>query len=155
MKKQTILIMLIFSLLIFLSRDTLGKYFSKTNIEVNSEIAKPILKIEGDEILDISNLKEKETYKFKVKNYDEGNQITQTNLEYYIEIISETNENIDFKIYKEDKELNIDGNKTEKNLLSKEEKQEDNYKIEILFKNISVQEIIQNVEIKVYSEQKN
>lgn len=155
MKKQTILILLIFSAVIFLSRYSLGKYFSKTNIEVNAEIAKPILKIEGDAILNISELKEKETYKFKVKNYDESDQITQTDLEYYIEIISKANENIDFKIYKEDKELNIDGNKTEKFLLSKEEKQEDNYKIEILFKKISVQEIIQNVEIKVYSEQKN
>lgn len=154
MKKQTIPAIIFFILILF-STNSLGKYFSKTNIEVDAEIAKPILKIESDSTLDISESKEKEIYRFKVKNYDEINQITEVELEYYIEIISEINENIDFKIYKEDKELNINENETEKFSLRKEEKQEDNYKIEILFNNISVQEIIQNIEIKIHAEQKN
>lgn len=155
MKKGIIItILIIFILIISFSEISLGKYFSKTNIEVKSEIAKPILKIEGDKELNINNLKEKETYNFKIKNYDETNQITQIDLEYYIEILSKENENIKFKIYKEDKELKMYENKTEKFLLSKEQKQEDNYKIEILLNNISAQEIIQDIEITVYSEQK-
>lgn len=155
MKKEAILIILITLILIILfSGTSLGKYFSKTNLEVKYEIAKPILKIEGDSVLNINRVKE-ETYKFKIKNYDETNQITEVDLEYYIEIISGANENFNFKIYKDNVKVNINGNKTEKFLLSKEEKQEDNYKIEILFNNISVQEIMQNIEIKVYSEQKN
>lgn len=153
MKTQTILVIIFFILILF-STKSLGKYFSKINIEVNTDIAKPILKIEGDSELDINKIGEKNIYEFKVKNYDESNQITEINLEYYIEIMSETNENIDIKIYKDDKELNINESKTEKFILTKGEKKEDNYKIEILFKNNSVQEIKQNIDIKVYAQQK-
>ena len=53
------------------------------------------------------------------------------------------------------KELNINNNKTEKFLLTKENKQQDNYKIEILLNKKISEDILQNVEIKVYSEQKN
>ena len=76
-------------------------------------------------------------------------------LKYYIEIISKKNDDINFKIYKEEKELNINNNKTEKFLLTKENKQRDNYKIEILLNKKISEDILQNVEIKVYSEQKN
>ena len=88
-------------------------------------------------------------------DYDENEQITQVELEYYIEIISKKNDDINFKIYKEEKELNINNNKTEKFLLTKENKQRDNYKIEILLNKKISEDILQNVEIKVYSEQKN
>lgn len=155
MKNTTILVMLItFILIILFSGISLGKYFSNVNVEVKSKIAKPIIEIEGEPTLNINTVKEKEIYKFKIKNYDEANQITEVNVEYYIEIISEINENINFKIYREDEQLNINGGKTEKFLLSKEKQDEHNYKIEILFNNISVQEIMQNIEIKVHAEQK-
>lgn len=156
MKKRTVVITIIIIIIILsFSETSLGKYFSKTNIEVESEIARPILKIEGDTTLEINTVKEKETYNFRIKNYDETSQVTEIDLEYYIEILSKENENIKFKIYKEDKELNIYENKTEKFLLNKEQKQEDNYKIEILFNNNSVIEIMHNIEIKVNAEQKN
>ena len=155
--KKVILIMLlvIFIIMVLFSGTSFSKYFSKTNLEVESEIAKPILKIEGDKTLNINTVKDKEIYQFKVKNYDEDNKITEVDLEYYIEIMSKENENIKFKIYKEDMELNIYENKTEKFLLTKEKMQEDNYKIEILLNNISVQELVQNIEIKIHAEQKN
>lgn len=40
-------------------------------------------------------------------------------------------------------------------MLTKENKQQDNYKIEILLNKKISEDILQNVEIKVYSEQKN
>lgn len=156
MKKVIVFIILImFTIILVFSKTSLGKYFSKTNIEIESEIVKPILKIEGDTTLNINTVKEKEIFNFKIKNYDETNKITELELEYYIEILLEENENIKFKIYKEDRELNMHENKTEKFLLTREKMQEDNYKIEILLNNISVQEIMQNIKVRVYAEQKN
>ena len=156
MKKVIVVIMVtIFIIIVAFSKNSLGKYFSKTNIEVESEIAKPILEIEGDTTLNINTLKEKETYKFKVKNYDETNKITEVDLEYYIEIIPKENENIKYKIYKDDSELSMNESKTEKFLLTREKTQEDNYKIEILLNNISVQELVQSIEVRVHAEQKN
>ena len=142
-------------LTIILSTISLGKYFNKTKINVNSGVAIPIIKLEGEQKLIINNNQENKVYNLAVKNYDENEQITQVELEYYIEIISKKNDDINFKIYKEEKELNINNNKTEKFLLTKENKQRDNYKIEILLNKKISEDILQNVEIKVYSEQKN
>ena len=155
MKKEIIKIIVVaFVLTIILSTISLGKYFNKTKINVNSGVAIPIIKLEGEQKLIINNNQENKVYNLAVKNYDENEQITQVELEYYIEIISKKNDDINFKIYKEEKELNINNNKTEKFLLTKENKQQDNYKIEILLKKKISEDILQNVEIKVYSEQK-
>lgn len=155
MKKEIIKIILVaFALTIILSTISLGKYFNKTKINVNSGVAIPIIKLEGEQKLIINNNQENKVYNLAVKNYDENEQITQVELEYYIEIISKKNDDINFKIYKEEKELNINNNKTEKFLLTKENKQQDNYKIEILLNKKISEDILQNVEIKVYSEQK-
>lgn len=156
MKKEIIKIILVaFVLTIILSTISLGKYFNKTKINVNSGVAIPIIKLEGEQKLIINNNQENKVYNLAVKNYDENEQITQVELEYYIEIISKKNDDINFKIYKEETELNINNNKTEKFLLTKENKQRDNYKIEILLNKKISEDILQNVEIKVYSEQKN
>ena len=156
MKKEIIKIIVVaFVLTIILSTISLGKYFNKTKINVNSGVAIPIIKLEGEQKLIINNNQENKVYNIAVKNYDENEQITQVELEYYIEIISKKNDDINFKIYKEEKELNINNNKTEKFLLTKENKQQDNYKIEILLNKKISEDILQNVEIKVYSEQKN
>ena len=156
MKKEIIKIIVVaFVLTIILSTISLGKYFNKTKINVNSGVAIPIIKLEGEQKLIINNNQENNVYNLAVKNYDENEQITQVELEYYIEIISKKNDDINFKIYKEEKELNINNNKTEKFLLTKENKQRDNYKIEILLNKKISEDILQNVEIKVYSEQKN
>jgi hypothetical protein len=156
LKKEIIKIILVaFALTIILSTISLGKYFNKTKINVNSGVAIPIIKLEGEQKLIINNNQGNKVYNLAVKNYDENEQITQVELEYYIEIISKKNDDINFKIYKEEKELNINNNKTEKFLLTKENKQQDNYKIEILLNKKISEDILQNVEIKVYSEQKN
>ena len=155
MKKEKIIFLLIVIIVTLFSGISLGKYLSKTHIEVKSEIAKPIIKMEGDPILNISEVRRNEIYQFMIKNYNEMNQITQVDLEYYIEIISEKNPNIHFKVYKEDKEVKIDNQKTEKFLLQKEKMQEDHYKIEILWDEFSALEVIQDIRIKVSSEQKN
>lgn len=156
MKKEIIKIIVVaFVLTIILSTISLGKYFNKTKINVNSGVAIPIIKLEGEQKLIINNNQENKVYNLAVKNYDENEQITQVELEYYIEIISKKNDDINFKIYKEEKELNINNNKTEKFLLTKENKQRDNYKIEILLNKKISEDILQNVKIKVYSEQKD
>lgn len=153
-KVRVVIILAIFVIILTCSRTSFGKYFSKTNIEIESEIARPILKVEGDTRLNINKVKENETYNLKIKNYDENNKVTEVDLEYFIEILPKENEIIKFEIYKEDRKINMYENKTEKFLLTREKMQDDNYKIEILLNNISVQELVQNIEIRVHAEQK-
>ena len=60
------------------------------------------------------------------------------------------------KIYKNEKEINLIDNQTEKFTLNKEKMQEDNYRLEIKAnQNSTASEIIQEIQIKVHSEQKN
>ena len=95
MKKEIIKIIVVaFVLTIILSTISLGKYFNKTKINVNSGVAIPIIKLEGEQKLIINNNQGNKVYNIAVKNYDENEQITQVELEYYIEIISKKNDNM-------------------------------------------------------------
>lgn len=153
-RQVTLIIIISIVLIFFFSGFSIGKEFSKTTLEGTGGIAQPILKVENNKPVNINSKNNKGIYEFKVKNYDEKN-ITQVDLEYYIEILSDINKNISVKIYKDDKVLDINNKKTETFLITKDKKQEDNYKIEIVCnKNVAIEEIMQEIQVKVHSEQK-
>lgn len=156
-KKYILLFLLFIILIIFLfSKNSLGKQMSNTKINTNSEIAKPILIVENNPAIDITNKNNKGYYDFKIKNYNELGEINEIELRYNIEILNEENKAIKFKLYKGEDELLLEKNKTKDMIIKKNEKQEENYKLEITYdKNLvsSLEDIIQNVQIKVHSEQ--
>lgn len=156
--KKKIIIISIFAiiLILFLIGFSMGKAFSKTVINGTADIAKPIIEVNNGKEIEITNKENKGVYDFSVRNFNEQGEINEANLFYNIEIISNLNEAIDVKIYKEDQELKLEDNKTEEMSLSHSIKQEDFYKVEITYnkdKNISIEEIIQDIQIKVHSEQ--
>ena len=134
----------------------MGKSMSTTQINSTTEIAKPILEVENNPEITITSTNKESTYDFKVKNYNANEEITQVDLLYTIEILTKTDESITFKLYKNDEEIPLEGNKSEEFLLSKDEKQEDNYKLKILYDKEKAQErdIFQDVQIKVHTEQR-
>lgn len=157
--KRRGLILAIISIMIlalFFSGYSLGKEYSSTLIETNAKIAEPILIVENNPTIEVNGKQEKEYYKFKVKNYKETGEITQVDLIYNIEILTQTQESISFKLYKENEEIPLENNKTANMELTKEKIQEDCYELEIFYdksKNQSIEDIIQDVQIKVHSEQ--
>ena len=155
-REITIIFISVITLLLFFSGYSIGKAYQKTNIHGNAEIAKPILVEENNPVVEIDGRNEKQYYNFKVKNSNENGEINQIDLEYNIEILTKTEEAISFKLYKENKEIPLNNNKTDNIKLPKEENKEDNYKLEIIYdktKNKSIDDIIQDVQIKVHSEQ--
>lgn len=156
-RKRNITLVIIYMVVIifFLSGFSIGKEMTKINIKSTGSIAEPILKIEKSDTLYINNDTEKEIYEFTVKNYDEQGNISQVDLEYYIEILTNISSEFSLKIYKDNEEINLKENKTEKFTIVKNEKQEDCYKIEIICdEKKQVKELVQNVQMKIYSEQK-
>lgn len=156
-REITLIIISTIVLLFYFSGFSIGKAFYKTNISANAHIARPILKVDNTPEVHIKTVNDIGTYEFKVKNYDEMGNITQVDLEYNIEILTEIDENILIKLFKENEEINLENNKTEKYELATHEMQEHNYKIEIACKkeNIKeIEEIMQEIQIKVYAEQK-
>lgn len=155
-REITLVLVSIMVLTLFFSGCTMGKEFSSTNIKANTKIAEPILIVENSPFIEISGKKEKEYYDFKVKNYKENGQVTQIDLEYNIEILSPKEEAISFKLYKDKQEMVLEDNTTSNIKLEREKKQEDSYQLEIIYdknKNSSSHDIIQDVQIKVHSEQ--
>ncbi len=157
-KKQIYIIFIILIILIFfLSGFSMGKSFAKKDVTGKTEIAKPILQVENGSALEINNTTEKGIYEFKVKNYNEQGEITEVDLKYYIEILNYlNNEAIEIKLYRNEEEVEIKENKTEEIILTKDEIKEDNYKLEVKYnkdKNVNMEDIVEQLQIKVHSEQ--
>lgn len=155
-REITLVLVSILVLILFFSGYSMGKEYSSTKIETNAKIAEPVLIVENNPTIEIDGKKEKEYYNFKVKNYKENGELTQIDLQYYIEIMTETEESISFKLYKEGQEISLKNNRTDAIKLTKEKIQEDEYQLEIIYdksKNNSTKDILQEVQIKVHSEQ--
>ncbi len=78
------------------------------------------------------------------------------NLDYNVEVLSPKEKAINFKLYKDKQEIPLENNKTGNMKLHKENKQEDCYQLEIIYdktQNYSINDILQDVQIKVHSEQ--
>lgn len=155
-REITLILVNIMVLTLFFTGNSMGKGYSKTRIEANSKIAEPILVVENSPIIEMSGRKEKEYYDFKVKNYKENGEVTQIDLKYRIEILSQIEEPISFKLYRNKQEVLLQNKKTANIKLGKEKPQEDNYQLEIIYnkaKNNVNEDIVQEIQIKIYCEQ--
>ncbi len=155
-REITFILLILIVLGLFLSGYSMGKEYSKTNIEAKAKIAEPILIVENNPVIEVNGKKEKEYYEFKVKNYRENGEITQIDLTYYVEILTKEQESISFKLYKNEEEIPLENNQTQTMQLASKIRQQDNYRLEILYdrtKDQSQKEILQDIQIKVHSEQ--
>lgn len=155
-RELTLIIVSVMVLALFFSGYSMGKEYSSTNIEASSRIAEPILVVENNPIVEMNGKKTKEYYDFKVKNYRENGEVTQIDLVYSIEILSKPEAAISFKLYRNNQEIPLENNRTADMKLEKEKQQEDGYQLEIIYdktKNQSIEDILQEVQIKVHSEQ--
>ena len=155
-KTITLIIVTIIVILLFFTGYSIGKGMTNVKVNTTTQIAKPIIIVENNPTIDITTIKNTGYYDFKVKNYNEENQVNQIELKYRIEIISKYDETISFKMYKNNQEIPLLNNKTQEIQLTKNQKEEQNYRLEIIYdktKSTSTEEIIQDVQIKVHSEQ--
>lgn len=143
-------------LVLFFSGYSMGKEHSSVNIDTNARIAEPIVVVENSDPLEINGKNQEEYYNFKVKNYRETGEITQIAMQYWIEIITQTEEAISFRLYKNGEEIPLENNKTENIRLDKGKTQEDCYQLKITYdktKPKEAKDIKQEVQLKVHSEQ--
>ncbi len=159
-KKNKKVILLLLLLLVILLGILVGasfaKYHSKIETDAFAKIAKPVLEVRREQSLMLTALAPKASYVFEVRNYKED-ELNQVEMEYYIEIISNTDEAINFALFKGDEEIPLNSNKTGKIKLTKEEKQTHSYRLEITYDNTKGKlgkDINENVEIKIHSIQK-
>ena len=154
--KISLIVIICCIFILFLSGYSIGKTISKNNIESTGEIAEPILILEKQQELQINNIENQGIYEFTIKNYKNDGKITDIRMQYEIELLLEKNNNIDIKIFKDNKEIQLKNNKTEKYYLNNKQKQEEHFRLEIKC-NVgnNVAEIYDNIQIKVHSEEVN
>lgn len=151
----TILVMGIICALLFCGY-SMGKSIEEYIIKSKTEIAEPILVVENNPSLNITANENTGTYTFKVKNYNENNQITQTDLRYYIEILHNVNDLVNIELYENENKINLNNNKTDFFEILKDKMVEREYKIKITYNNDesnTINDIMEKIQVKVYSEQ--
>ena len=156
-KKLIILVMVITVLLMILFiRITVAKYSTTAKLFKKMEIAKPIFIVEGTETSKISAINNIGYYEFIVKNYDEE-KISETGFSYVIEVVSDTDESVKFELYNGEERIPLRDLKTEELFISGNEKIEQKYKLKVTYDNklgSKGKDILEEVQIKVHSEQK-
>lgn len=155
-REITLILVSIMVLVLFFSGYSMGKEQSNISVDTNAQIAEPILVVENSPVMEINGKKQRQYYDFKVKNYNENGEKTQVDLQYNIEILAKTEKTISFKLYQNEQEIPLENNKTGNMKLGKENRQEDCYQLEIIYDKTQSSEttdIIQDVQIKVHSEQ--
>lgn len=155
-KRILLLLLLIVILLGILVGASFAKYRSMLAGKAFVNIAHPVLEVRREQSLLLTALAPKASYVFEVRNYKEE-ELNQVEMEYYIEIVSHTDEAICFELYQGDKQIPLIENKTETIKLAKEEKQTHSYRLEITYDNTKGQfgkDINENVEVKIHSIQK-
>ena len=150
-----VLVIFIIILLLFCGY-SMAKSIEEFIIKGKAEIAEPILAVENNPSIDITALNNSGTYTFKIKNYNEQNQVTQADLKYNIEILSNTDDSINIELYQNENKINLNNNRTEYIQISKDKKEEREYKIKITYdknKSNSINDIMEKIQVKVHTEQ--
>ena len=150
------ILLLTFILILFGVSVALGKYISEQTIDVNSTIAKPILEIERGECISVDDNNTNAEYKFCVKNYNDADKITDTDVNYTIEIIASGDDAISYSLYKDNQKMQMDKNKTSKVLIKQGRKQKHNYILKINYdktKSKELTDLTQDIGIRISSEQ--
>mgnify|MGYP004497759279 CR=1 FL=1 len=150
-----ILIIFIIIILMF-SGYSMAKIIDEVIIKGKAQIAEPILVIENNPSIDITEAKNYGEYIFKVKNYNEENKISEVDLKYYIEVLSNSEESINVELYQNENKIELIDNKTEYIQISKENKEEREYKIKITYdkeKTNSLNDIMEKIQVRVHTEQ--
>ena len=111
-----------------------AKYVTKDKMSSTLNIAKPIFIVEGKETTKINEINNIGYYEFSIKNFNET-QISEIGFLYTIEVISNTDETIQFELYNEDIQIPLENLKTKELSIIGNEKIEQKYKLKIIYDN--------------------
>lgn len=132
-----------------------AKYITVDMKKAMLNIATPIFIVEGGETTKISKINNIGYYEFSIKNFNETN-VSETGFLYTIEILSNTDETIQFELYNEEIPITLKNLKTEQLSIIGNEKVEQKYKLKVIYDSSmgnKGKDILEEVQVKVHSEQ--
>lgn len=148
------MIIITLSLIILFIPITYAKYISLEKIHSKTEISKPIFSFVGNEVIEISKTNNIGYYEFSIKNFNET-EVSETGFLYTIEIVCDSEEAIEFELYNEENEIQLNDLKTGQISINGNEKIEQKYKLKVTYDITkgAEEDIFGDVQVRVLSEQ--
>lgn len=125
-------------------------------INAKAQIVEPILIVENNPAIDITETKNYGEYIFKIKNYNDQGKLSECDLKYYIEILAKLDNSINIELYQGENKIELHNNKTEFMKIEKKQKEDREYKIKVTYDNENTEignDILEKIQIKVHTEQ--
>lgn len=154
-KRMIIMMSIIIFTLVVCTPMVFAKYNATDILKSSNKIAKPIFMVEGTETSKISEINSVGYYEFTIKNFNEL-EVSEVGFLYTIEVISNTDDSIQFELYNGEKQIPLENLKTDKLSISGNERTEQKYKLKVTYdssKGAKGKDILEEVQIKVHSEQ--
>lgn len=123
-------IIIIFIILLLFNK-SMANYISVNKFTKKTEIAKPIVNLEKDNVLFINKNSNENYYYFSITNFN-GDNINEIKLKYNLELQYKEHDSIEIKLYKNNELVKLDNNKLYNNEISNI-KQKDDYIVEIKY----------------------
>lgn len=160
LKNLTYIIVLTIIFMLFLTGYSLGKNSGQLFLNGNTEIANPIIEVESNPKINITDENQQGIYKFLVRNYNNEGKITDVKMKYVINIEDTIDEKlkdtIKYELYKNGNKIVLNKNSTEKMEMPNNEQQEDIYELKIFYDKTAssfMKDIVEKIQIKIHSEQ--
>ena len=160
LKNLTYIIVLTIIFMLFLTGYSLGKNSGQLFLNGNTEIANPIIEVESNPKINITDENQQGIYKFLVRNYNNEGKITDVKMKYVINIEDTIDEKlkdtIKYELYKNGNKIVLNKNCTEKMEMPNNKQQEDIYELKIFYDKVAssfMKDIVEKIQIKIHSEQ--
>ena len=160
LKNLTYIIVLTIIFMLFLTGYSLGKNSGQLFLNGNTEIANPIIEVESNPKINITDENQQGIYKFLVRNYNNEGKITDVKMKYVINIEDTIDEKlkdtIKYELYKNGNKIVLNKNSTEKMEMPNNKQQEGIYELKIFYDKVAssfMKDIVEKIQIKIHSEQ--
>ena len=160
LKNLTYIIVLTIIFMLFLTGYSLGKNSGQLFLNGNTEIANPIIEVEYNPKINITDENQQGIYKFLVRNYNNEGKITDVKMKYVINIEDTIDEKlkdtIKYELYKNGNKIVLNKNSTEKMEMPNNKQHEDIYELKIFYDKVAssfMKDIVEKIQIKIHSEQ--
>ena len=160
LKNITYITILFIVIILLLTGYSLGKSLSSVMLSYKAEIAEPIVEVRSNPAIDITDTSTEGSYTFYVRNYDENGKMSETGIQYTVEIQDTIDERLkstmNYELYKNGEKIELENQQTHIMELSHQNLQEDTYVLQIKYNKDASRykiDMLDKIQIKVHSQQ--
>lgn len=160
LKNITYIIILFIILTLFFTGYSIGKNISQATVNAEAKVAEPIIEVEANSEISITQMDKEGKYTFYVRNFNETGKITETKIKYTLQIKDnieeEMKKSVEYELLKNGKKVELKNQEIQNLELTTLRKQEDRYDLKIKFNGEKVeglQDIIGKVQVQIHSQQ--